>query len=138
MHTGIAQPNRDRRVSVGYLVACAALITLATTLVFLIQRGILPMWPCALHELTGLYCLTCGATRAAVALWHLRLMESLLFNPLPILLALSMLVVIGFESAALIGGRRIRVDWIPWTALMHVCVLFIFFVLRNTGVLPGI
>jgi Protein of unknown function (DUF2752) len=43
-------------------------------------------WPiCLFHMLTGHPCLTCGATRSAVAFFHAHLLASLQWNPLAFL-----------------------------------------------------
>jgi hypothetical protein len=42
----------------------------------------LPMPGCAFHSLTGLPCLTCGATRSALQFMHGHFITSLAFNPL--------------------------------------------------------
>ena len=40
-------------------------------------------WPrCAFHELTGLPCVTCGATRAAMQFFHGNFLVALKWNPL--------------------------------------------------------
>lgn len=40
-------------------------------------------WPrCTFHDLTGLPCLTCGATRAAVQFFHGNFLSALKWNPL--------------------------------------------------------
>ena len=40
-------------------------------------------WPiCLFHELTGRPCLTCGATRSAIAFFHAHFFTALLLNPL--------------------------------------------------------
>jgi hypothetical protein len=40
-------------------------------------------WPrCVFHELTGLPCLTCGATRAAMQFFHGNFLVALKWNPL--------------------------------------------------------
>ncbi len=38
--------------------------------------------PCALHALTGVPCVACGSTRAALALAHGRPLQALALNPL--------------------------------------------------------
>ena len=56
-----------------------------------------PLWiaiapalpPCPFRALTGVPCLTCGATRAAVAVLHGRPLEALLVNPLAVLAGLG-------------------------------------------------
>ena len=45
----------------------------------------LPTPPCVFHSLTGLPCVTCGATRAATHFLHGDFLTSFLFNPLAFL-----------------------------------------------------
>lgn len=42
------------------------------------------MMPCIFHSVTGLYCAGCGGTRAATALLHGEIIESLKYNPVVI------------------------------------------------------
>ena len=56
----------------GLAVACAPLLPL-------VARA-LP--PCVLHTLTGVPCVACGSTRAALALAHGHAIEALALNPL--------------------------------------------------------
>jgi Protein of unknown function (DUF2752) len=45
----------------------------------------LPTPRCAFHSLTGLPCVTCGATRSAIQFFHGHFAASFLFNPLAFL-----------------------------------------------------
>src|SRR5437016_13411111 len=74
-------------VSLSSLVAAAAWLALG-----------LP-WPhCAFHELTGLPCVTCGATRSAIAFFHGNIVSAWKWNPLVFacFCGLSIINVYGF------------------------------------------
>ena len=66
----------------------------------------LPTPRCTFYSLTGLPCITCGATRAAIQFFHGHFRTSFLFNPLAFL-ALCGLIV--FDLYAL-GGRSLPYD----------------------------
>ena len=68
-------------------------------------------WPrCGFLAVTGLPCLTCGATRAAVAFLHGSVLEAWRFNPL---VSVGLAGIAAFDLYALVvlvsGARRIRV-----------------------------
>jgi hypothetical protein len=68
-------------------------------------------WPrCAFHDLTGLPCLTCGATRATVEFLHGHFLPALGWNPL-VFVILCGLVVFNLYAAAvlLVHAPRIRI-----------------------------
>lgn len=69
----------------------------------------MPTPHCIFHSLTGLPCLTCGATRAATQFFHGHFGASLLFNPLAFL---AFCGLIGFDLYALTvllaGAPRLR------------------------------
>ncbi|TMQ72802.1 MAG: DUF2752 domain-containing protein [Candidatus Eisenbacteria bacterium] len=79
-----------------------ALLWTASAVVAVVCAPLLPtvaraLPPCALHALTGVPCVACGSTRAAMALTHGRVLEALALNPLA---ALTMMggVVGGFVA----------------------------------------
>jgi hypothetical protein len=59
----------------------------------------LPMPRCAFRSLTGLPCVTCGATRAAIQFFHGHFTASFLFNPLAFL---AFCALLAFDLYALI------------------------------------
>ncbi len=81
---------------------------------------------CPLHFL-GLYCPTCGMTRAAHALLRLDLAAAFALHPLIYLL---LGVVVYYEVAALLAlGKRRRISRLP--AYLFLAALFLYFIVRN-------
>jgi hypothetical protein len=69
----------------------------------------LPTPQCAFHALTGLPCLTCGATRSASHFLHGEFVASFLFNPLAFLVFCSAVIFDLYALAVLVTGRpRLR------------------------------
>jgi hypothetical protein len=69
-------------------------------------------WPhCFFHDLTGLPCLTCGATRSAIAFFHGHVGTALKWNPLVFvtLCGLSIFNVYAF-SVLILRAPRLRVQ----------------------------
>ena len=72
-------------------------------------------WPrCPLLAMTGYPCLTCGATRCAMALGHGHLTQAWHWNPLA-LLALCGVVIFDLYAAIVLVGRLPRLRLIEWT-----------------------
>ena len=67
----------------------------------------LPTPRCVFHSLTGLPCLTCGATRAAIQFFHGHFGVSLLFNPLAFLVFCG-LVLFDLYAATVLAMRAPR------------------------------
>jgi hypothetical protein len=68
-------------------------------------------WPlCLFHVLTGHPCLTCGATRSAVAFFHAQFFAAFQWNPLAFLFycALSLFNVYAF-AAIIMRAPRLRI-----------------------------
>lgn len=120
------------RLLITHLAACIVLVLGA----LLFRTLNLHLWPCAFYMFTGYSCLTCGATRATLALLELDLASSLLYNPLPLLLAAFMLTVMGFEVVGIIKNRRYPFRWLPHVIIGIVAILVIFCLLRNFGIIP--
>ena len=72
-------------------------------------------WPiCAFHELTGLPCLTCGATRCAIAFFQGNLATAWLWNPL-VFLALGGFVMFDTYALAVLALRAPRLRIVSLT-----------------------
>ena len=72
-------------------------------------------WPrCPFFAVTGLPCLTCGATRGTIAFLHGDFLSALRWNPLA---ALALCGVIAFDlyAAIVLLGRTPRVRIVDWT-----------------------
>lgn len=67
----------------------------------------LPTPQCAFHSLTGLPCVSCGATRSAIQFLHGHFAASLLFNPLAFL-AYSSVVVFDLYAIVVLITRAPR------------------------------
>jgi hypothetical protein len=68
-------------------------------------------WPiCAFHELTGLPCLTCGATRCAIAFFHGDLAAAWLWNPFVFLALCGFLLFDAYAVAVVVlRAPRLRI-----------------------------
>lgn len=73
-------------------------------------------WPrCPFLALTGLPCLTCGATRSAMAFLHGDFLASWQWNPLGFA-ALCGVVVFDLYAAIVLVSRAARLRIVDWTA----------------------
>lgn len=75
-----------------------ALLFILTAGIFKDFIGLLP--PCIFHRLTGIPCLTCGATRSLVALSQFDIASSFSLNPMLLLFAAG---VVAFSMVSLYG-----------------------------------
>lgn len=92
--------------------------------------------PCKFNQLTGLYCLTCGATRASAELLHGHLVRSVLLNPVPILAGLFLVQVTVFEFVCWFRKRDRRFRWgLHWIVAI-AAVALLYCLLRNFGFVP--
>ena len=64
----------------------------------------LAMPRCVFHSLTGLPCVTCGATRSAWQFLHGHFLASLVFNPLAFLAYCGVLLFDLYAAAVLLSG----------------------------------
>ena len=70
-------------------------------------------WPiCLFHALTGEPCLTCGATRSAIACAHADFFTALKWNPLVFVACCSIALFDAYAVVVLsMGARRLRADF---------------------------
>jgi len=74
----------------------------------------LPTPHCPFLEITGYPCLTCGATRCAIALTNFDFVEAWRWNPLAFL-ALCAIGLFNLYAAIVLVGRLPRLRTIDWT-----------------------
>lgn len=128
--------NRDKSRSLTLLLTHLAVCGLSALGVTLLFNTPLRLPGCMFYRVTGLYCLTCGATRAAYELAHLRALNSLLLNPVPIMLALWLLYAMVCELIGALRGKRMRVYGGFWYLMAVLAVAAVYCVLRNVGIAP--
>jgi hypothetical protein len=69
-------------------------------------------WPrCVLHDLTGLPCITCGATRSAIEFFHGHFVAALNWNPL-VFAALCGVVAFDLYAFAVVATRAPRLRFV--------------------------
>ena len=130
--------NKDRKKSIRIIIIHVAVLGIAGIAALFMDVSGMMIWECGIHKISGIYCLTCGATRAAVALSRFDIISSVLYNPLPLILVCFLLVVIGYQLVCIIRNRRGRVEWLPWSVIIILGIQVVFCLLRNFGVIPGI
>jgi len=128
--------KRDVAISVKYLIIVSSILLAGVIGAFALKLTGLEFLPCGFYEITGWYCLTCGVTRATLALTQFKILRSILFNPFPMMIVTYLLTVIVFEVVCIIRKKRVVVQWLPWTVIVMLFILTAFFFLRNTGVIP--
>ena len=70
--------------------------------------------PCPFLAVTGLPCLTCGATRATIAFLHGNFLSAVSWNPLAFL-ALCGVAVFDLYAVVVLLGRAPRLRMVDWT-----------------------
>ncbi len=78
--------------------------------VWVVESGVYSPGVCGLKQLFGVPCLTCGATRATVHLFHGRLFEALKFQPLIIFLYLGLTIWALVSAWALFRQVSLRLE----------------------------
>lgn len=84
-----------------------ALLFIITAGIFKDFISLLP--PCIFHRLTGIPCLTCGATRSLVALSQFDIASSFLLNPILLLFAVGIMAFSLVSLYSLISKKGIAV-----------------------------
>jgi hypothetical protein len=72
-------------------------------------------WPrCPFLAVTGLPCVTCGATRSTIAFLHGDFLSALRWNPLAFV-AFCALIAFDLYAAIVLVGRKLRLRIVDWT-----------------------
>lgn len=101
-------------------------------------------WPiCLFHEVTGRPCVTCGASRAAIAFFHAHFLTALLWNPLAFLCYCA-LTLFNLYAFAVIVTRspRLRIaaissserQFVRSSAILLLALNWIYLLLGHPGV----
>ena len=90
-------------------------------------------WPhCAFLAITGHPCITCGATRSAIAFFHLDLWSAWKWNPLVFLFLSGLSIFDAYAFAVLvIRAPRVRIVRLAPTERMFVRIAAIILVFSN-------
>lgn len=129
-----------KRITIWVLINLL-LIALAATYMFiiLINRQ-LGLSQCGFNKLTGLYCLSCGGTRAVESLMQFRIADAFRYNPfVPLGIILFLYYDIRLLFFMKIGTLRGYFKWrdIPILVLFIIAAI-LYFIVRNVLVLCGI
>jgi hypothetical protein len=77
-------------------------------------KGLIGLLPrCIFHELTGIPCLTCGATRSAVSLSGFDLISSLMYNPLVPLFFIGVMALSLTAFAGVVFNKSLKLELTP-------------------------
>ena len=89
--------------------------------------------PCLFHQLTGLYCIGCGTTRALSALLHGDVAAAFSYNAFMLIwLAWPVWTLLGWWLKALFGRRILPQAREPrWLLILLLISALLFLVLRN-------
>ena len=89
--------------------------------------------PCLFHQLTGLYCIGCGTTRALSALLHGDVAAAFSYNAFMLIwLAWPVWTLLGWWLKALFGRRILPQSREPrWLLILLLISALLFLVLRN-------
>lgn len=121
-------------------IAAGSGIVMAGLYVLLQLAGILPSFPCPVHEILGIYCPGCGGTRAVLSLFHGHVLQSLFYNPAVLF---GGLLVLYYEIGAIVtivrrDGRYylIKKMWPVYTylGLIGICTIIRDVLLLGFGI----
>lgn len=124
---------------VKYILSSASLLLGGGLFLFLDRFGVFDyILVCPLH-LLGIYCPTCGLTRAAHALLSLDPLRALGYHPLlPLFLAVFLYYGgVGLFAAVRNDGTILR-RAPRWPAVLLIAALLVFFLVRNILLFCGI
>lgn len=118
-------------------------IAFPVAIIFILYWGLyvrIPI-PCIFNQITGLYCPTCGATRAVIYLMHGDITDALKSNALITISAIPLLFIFTVMWLGVIFNRK---EWfVSNTAMIKffcvfVVIYIIFGIVRNIPTIPFI
>ena len=130
-------PKATNKTTLRILVGVGVPLALISLAFICLALGNTP--PCLFYELTGLYCVGCGAGRAFISLLHGKIYAAFRFQPLMML----MLPIIAYyclkQYIAFVFGR----DILPFPTIRSrfvgifvLVVIVAYWILRNIPVFP--
>ena len=135
-HSNLTEPDRDYRNALWLAIVLTALPVLGVAAVKVFGQEAIRRYlpPCMFHLLTGCNCLTCGATRATLALLKGDLLTAVYYNPLYMLFLLwcvwfYLRLVLSLMSRPY---RRFSVNLTMRKVILLSAVLLGYVILRNT------
>ena len=113
-----------------FLIPCSLAITYILSLIYFAQ-SIIKLPDCLVKQLTGIPCPSCGSTRAVMSLMRFHFWESVLYNPLPLLL-LCFLFALWLNAAINVFKRNVdkKLSHIFLWYYSILIVVLVFWVLR--------
>jgi len=137
----VMQALKYERISAGLLCGAAFLTGMLIYLLPPEKGGIYPT--CLFHTLTGLYCPSCGSTRALHNLMHGRILTALRFNPLVAIFSIPVALYFLKLGRFAMTGRtfrwRIRLKNLKMkkgTLWILLAGVLLFWILRNIHLYP--
>jgi len=114
-----------------FLMPCSLVILYILILIYFAQ-SYFTFPDCLVKRLTGIPCPSCGSTRAVMSLMRFHFLESILFNPLPVLL-LSFMFVLWLNAAINIFIRNIdkKLPNIFFWYYFILIIVILFWILRS-------
>src|SRR5581483_2065674 len=104
----VARPLAPRELDYELIFLCASLGGFASAVAWIVLK--MP-WPiCLFHAVTGHPCLTCGATRSAIALFHGQFLSAFEWNPLVFVTYVTMSIFDVYAFTVLFRRAAMRVD----------------------------
>ena len=90
------------------------------------------MYPCVFHEMTGLYCPGCGATRSLRFLVRGNIWKSFIYNPIILYMLISTFIFFVFVVKYKISGKHLNKDKIVLPMLyIGIAVMILNWIVKD-------
>ncbi|WP_176762411.1 DUF2752 domain-containing protein [Eubacterium oxidoreducens] len=120
--------KKKRLTKIDKTIYLTGLILAIACALFLISNRLFGQWfhlsPCLFHTLTGYYCPGCGGTRAVIAFFHGRFIQSFFYHPVVPLFFIGYLIYMITNSIHLISKGH--------TPLLHAHARYLWILLIVT------